>query len=1246
MVSQSFVPSPSARTISSLTLRSFILFSRPHRNHTFVSPQEMEFQLALDELLGFRGPVITLLRNLGFFLAFITTYLGIFGFVPYHLGSFASRSRLLTFLARPLASVVRRLLDHLQIMVNVHFNVATVTTNASDVANLTMAMNALNASNVVNLTDSFAFPTAFTALAADSAPTTAAAAAELSAAKAIANNTLVAVQINGTASLPDASVILLRVLDFESQVWNTIFRLPDIVKLVLGYFVIGAIVIMLQALVSYVTRPPTTSEEQPPGDRRRLAPILLNAQEQEAPERLNDDDNDQDAAALQEELEHQDEYIEIKLNVVADYARAVMKVCILLFLKMVILPLTLGLSLDLATLELFNATVQSRALYASKDLFGSLLMHWVAGITFMLLVTVSVLQLREVIHPDLLARVIRPQEPQPDLLGNLLKERGFTHAKRMLLSLSIYLGLLVANVWAPGKLLIMSGLSKSIPVFQPKIWHAVIPQLQIPIELFVFHLAMLAFLEKYKNCIGMLQHKWLVAICDIMGLTNYLIPKEVGMFTLVASKPIFRLSNRAPDPPGGSFDSEGDSVPPLDEATIMTETTSSSASTLMRNYDSLPAATKKSRQPTKASASSSSTSKELDPFWTELISMSKEVNVAPGSVDDFIVAHLHAIGNVSETGRRHLAATTEAGKRVLADEIVLDEIVLPTNKPPSSSLLTFYEDGTTLKMNETASSVLLPTTIGAYRFRGRPSTGETMKNGDSWGSVIEIWKEDRATPIPRPPEGWDDLGVGGSEVQGRWAWDKEKKSKIEEGVAHRSTFFGTTMKGETRIASALRRWPKGLFLSFKVVALIAISWLAMSVSICCGITAPLIAGRFIYFLLQLPDRFIHDPIAYTAGAGVAFPLLAKIVRLAAGNKFAAWKSGFHLPPRGSRKLRYVMQALFLWFAAMPLLLGLTYHLFVVKGTSFWLYKESPFSRNDIAMAWGVGTLLLNSWAGLCYVGAFKLGFWLNLLAGPLEVDPAAQPDVAPGAPNIDNADAGAGADVAEVGNDGPDAPPLQPELVAGTLLWQGQDGLIGRLVDIMYAVLGKWEWDKVDRDILLTQCLIPITQQLTILLLGPICAYLGWSTLLSALTRGRGSAGIIRKLLLQTTQARGLQCILLFSIGATCIRSHPPSFRLSFLLLSNSAVCRIGREGHVPKILLPVLRRHHNPNPACIHFPAVLAALVPRRTQGRKRRSIPERRGPYELCEIDLHVDLGNQRPAHTANFCKLYTVHKIDFDI
>lgn len=54
----------------------------------------------------------------------------------------------------------------------------------------------------------------------------------------------------------------------------------------------------------------------------------------------------------------------------------------------------------------------------------------------MLFVTVSVLQLREVVHPDLLSLIIRPQEPHPDLLGSLLQESGKTHARRMFMSLA------------------------------------------------------------------------------------------------------------------------------------------------------------------------------------------------------------------------------------------------------------------------------------------------------------------------------------------------------------------------------------------------------------------------------------------------------------------------------------------------------------------------------------------------------------------------------------------------------------------------------------------------------------------------------------------------------------------------------------------------------------------------------------------------------------------------------------------
>ncbi|CAN0480047.1 unnamed protein product, partial [Ectocarpus sp. 12 AP-2014] len=119
---------------------------------------------------------------------------------------------------------------------------------------------------------------------------------------------------------------------------------------------------------------------------------------------------------------------------------------------MLLLPLLLGVCLDATTLPLFGCTGEARARFMAQHLVGSLLLHWVLGITFMLFVTVSVLQLREVVHPEVLSLIIRPQEPHPDLLGSLLQESGRTHARRMAMSLAIYLALVLMFVWVPTRL--------------------------------------------------------------------------------------------------------------------------------------------------------------------------------------------------------------------------------------------------------------------------------------------------------------------------------------------------------------------------------------------------------------------------------------------------------------------------------------------------------------------------------------------------------------------------------------------------------------------------------------------------------------------------------------------------------------------------------------------------------------------------------------------------------------------------
>jgi hypothetical protein len=57
---------------------------------------------------------------------------------------------------------------------------------------------------------------------------------------------------------------------------------------------------------------------------------------------------------------------------------------------------------------------------------------------------------------QILASIIRPQEPHPDLLGSLLQESGKKHACRMVMSLVIYIALLFMFVWAPARMAAVS----------------------------------------------------------------------------------------------------------------------------------------------------------------------------------------------------------------------------------------------------------------------------------------------------------------------------------------------------------------------------------------------------------------------------------------------------------------------------------------------------------------------------------------------------------------------------------------------------------------------------------------------------------------------------------------------------------------------------------------------------------------------------------------------------------------------
>ncbi|KAI9911996.1 hypothetical protein PsorP6_009111 [Peronosclerospora sorghi] len=201
---------------------------------------------------------------------------------------------------------------------------------------------------------------------------------------------------------------------------------------------------------------------------------------------------------------------------------AIVKVSTLLLQKMVIVPIILGIWIDFATLDLFLVSAQDRIAFCMQNMICSLMVHWVLGITFMLFVTLSVLQMREVVHPDMLAKLIRPQEDHPDLLRTLLSESYIKHARRIVQSLSIYAALLLILVYTPVRMA-----KELVPTFFPltlrfQHWS---PEIQVPLELLVVHFVVLSVLEHTKNDIGKLQHVGIVFACNWLGLTEYLLPQ-------------------------------------------------------------------------------------------------------------------------------------------------------------------------------------------------------------------------------------------------------------------------------------------------------------------------------------------------------------------------------------------------------------------------------------------------------------------------------------------------------------------------------------------------------------------------------------------------------------------------------------------------------------------------------------------------------------------------------------------------
>jgi E3 ubiquitin-protein ligase MARCH6 len=760
----------------------------------------------------------------------------------------------------------------------------------------------------------------------------------------------------------NSSIDIIQTINVESHQKNNLLLLPDISLITLGYLSSAAFVLSLKFFYSIYSKVRQRRLQNRANGTEPGETVLIMPDHDEIPQQEGEDQI------------HIQRLIFGKLLLLLDIAADFSKVGILLLLKMLILPIFLGICLDLSTLCLFCATLESRVLFAAHDIFAAILVHWVVGITFMLVVTVSVLQLREVIHPDLLAPFVRPQEPQPDLLGNLLKDRGLIHAKRMLISLSIYLTILAINIWFPARMLSFTSLRDYMPLFRPKFYYILPPQLQIPIECLVFHLSMLSFLEKHKNQIGELQHAWLLRMGRLFGLTDHLMPRTVEKFVNIG------------------FKSESD-LSFWSQLTKIQDGTAFIYLNIEKGYDSIRAYPEES------------------------------------------------IGTSSATGKRVLS--TMGSYPILIDS-----------------------------GNE--SKTEFPNVIGPYRL----SQGW---NNEMNTSGVYFWKEFRGPPIPRPPDGWDDLGFGGAEVQGRWAWGNERKSKIEECVAVRKLFFPRrleleALKGPKKVIAILNAF---VSTSIKSLLLFTFSWLGLILTVLYTLSGPVALGRWLFSIIHLSETYIHDPAAFALGSIILFPVSWKSMKVISQTDRVMFKIRHVLINivktvlkafRGSTKNVIMMTALFLWLLLLPLSLGLIYDFFLSKLTAF-----SKTNSDDLIIllfsSWISGITLLHIWAALCYLGVFKVDFWIEIIDDIGADNGREQLDREDELLHVVNFD--------ESKDNGTRNTPKGRS-------WQGKNGKIGRFFKTIIAVLCYSEWDKVDRTVLLDECCLPLFDAISISLFAPL----------------------------------------------------------------------------------------------------------------------------------------------------------------
>eukprot|EP00850_Spirogloea_muscicola_P016878 SM000140S00627 [mRNA] locus=s140:187485:191304:- [translate_table: standard] len=206
---------------------------------------------------------------------------------------------------------------------------------------------------------------------------------------------------------------------------------------------------------------------------------------------------------------------------VARQSAVALKVAALLGVELGLFPLLCGWWLDMCTLRLVGATAAQRLQGLARAPLAASLVHWGAGILYMLHITLFVALLREILRPGILAFLRDPTDPAYNPLRDLVEDPLGKHCRRVLLSTLVYGNLIVMLIYLPAQ----AALALAPRVF-PLNFRFSDPFTEIPADMLLFHVCVPFTIEHFRPRATLKRalRMWFSALAPIFSLATFLLP--------------------------------------------------------------------------------------------------------------------------------------------------------------------------------------------------------------------------------------------------------------------------------------------------------------------------------------------------------------------------------------------------------------------------------------------------------------------------------------------------------------------------------------------------------------------------------------------------------------------------------------------------------------------------------------------------------------------------------------------------